>query len=117
MRALHLMCVASIYGFSATALYANQEKLEPTSPLRMNTPDMQEYDAALTRKIRSQIVNNKKLSKDAHRVKVVTMNNEIIIKGPVSSEEERLLIETTAKELAGNYTVVNETFVEQEEPR
>lgn len=112
MRTLHLMCVAAICGFSAATLQANQEKLEPTSPLRMNTPDMQEYDAALTRKIRNQIFNNKKLSKDARNVKIVTMNNEIVLKGPVSSEEERLLVENTAKELAGNYTVVNETYVE-----
>lgn len=112
MRALFMMCALAISGFQGVTAGANQEKLEPTSPLRMNTPDMQEYDAALTRKIRAQIAGNKKLSKNARKVKVVTMNNEIVLKGPVESEEERLEIEDAAKELAGNYTVVNETFVE-----
>ncbi|MBC7658522.1 MAG: BON domain-containing protein [Chitinophagaceae bacterium] len=58
-------------------------------------------DVAITRRIRRQIIKNKKLSVYAHNVKIFTVNSRVTLMGPVRSNKERQTIEDAAVKVAG----------------
>ena len=64
-------------------------------------------DRATTAKVRKAIVEDKGLSTYAHNVKIITMNGQITLKGPVKSEEEKQTIASKAAEVAGSPDKVN----------
>ena len=68
-------------------------------------------DRATTRKIRRALMGDKSLSAYAHNVKVVTMNGEVTLKGPVQSDVEKQAVEMRAKEVAGPEHVKNELTI------
>lgn len=65
-------------------------------------------DREITKKIRRAIVNDKSLSTNAHNVKIITMEGMVILKGPVGSEREKLVIEEKAYQIAGSDKVTSE---------
>jgi osmotically-inducible protein OsmY len=52
-------------------------------------------------------VEDKGLSTYAHNVKIITVNGQVTLKGPVKSEEEKQTIASKAAEVAGSPDEVN----------
>jgi hyperosmotically inducible protein len=68
-------------------------------------------DRELAQKIRQSITNDKSLSTDAHNVKVIVRNGNVILKGPVQTEDEKKNIVDKATDLAGADNVTNKLTV------
>ena len=68
-------------------------------------------DRALTQKIRQALINDKSLSTYAHNVKIITINGQVTLKGPVRSDDERHTVEAKAIGVAGDGHVKNEMSV------
>ncbi len=65
-------------------------------------------DNDLTRRIRLEIVKDKNLSIYAKNIKVITMNGQVTLKGPVRSSEEVRTIMLKAQTIAGTSSVLNQ---------
>jgi hyperosmotically inducible protein len=78
------------------------------------TADQQKENASdrtLTQKIRRALMQDKRLSRYAHNVKVITQGGQVTLKGPVRSEEEKQSVEAKATEVAGTGHVINQMSV------
>ena len=64
-------------------------------------------DIALTTRIRRSIVKDKSLSTMAQNVKIISVNGEVTLRGPVKSEQERTAIGSKAQAIAGTDKVDN----------
>jgi osmotically-inducible protein OsmY len=62
-------------------------------------------DVELTRRIREAVVADKSLSTNAHNVKIITVNGNVTLRGPVNNETERAKIVSTAQQIAGKENV------------
>lgn len=69
-------------------------------------------DIEITAAIRREIVKDKSLSTNAHNVKIITVNGETTLRGPVKSEAEKTKIGGYAK-TGGAKKVNNELEVEE----
>ena len=58
-------------------------------------------DQAISKNIRSSIMQDKTLSTYAHNVKIITQDGKVTLKGPVRSEDEKANIEAKAASVAG----------------
>ena len=65
-------------------------------------------DVELTRNIRKTIVEDDSLGTDARNVKVITVNGNVTLRGPVETANERDRIVSVAKQLAGDAHVTDE---------
>jgi len=65
-------------------------------------------DLEIARKIRRSITQDKSLSTYAHNVKIIALNGEVVLKGPVRSAEEKQIVENTAAQVAGKENVRSE---------
>lgn len=72
---------------------------------------MNKGDSEITRQIRKAIVADKSLSTYAHNVKVITVDGNVTLKGPVRSDQEKEAIETLAKQFAGDGKVTSEITI------
>ena len=70
-----------------------------------------EADREISKKIRQAVVGDKALSTYAHNVKIVTMDGQVTLKGPVRSEAEKASIVAKATEIAGAGKVTNQITV------
>jgi len=77
---------------------ADQQKENPT-------------DRKITQKIRRAIVKNKTISQYAHNIKIITVNGEVTLKGPVRTEKEKMIVEKAATQVAGKGNVTSEIEV------
>jgi len=68
-------------------------------------------DTEMTQAIRKRITAMDSLSMNARNIKIITLNGEVTLRGPVSSQAERDQIVAIAHELAGPDHVVNELEV------
>jgi hyperosmotically inducible protein len=62
-------------------------------------------DMDLTRNIRREITQNKTVSTYAKNIKIISRDGAVTLRGPVKSQEEKDLIESIAKKLAGDSKV------------
>jgi hyperosmotically inducible periplasmic protein len=69
-------------------------------------------DRNLMQKIRRSLMDDKSLSTSAHNVKIISQNGEVMLKGPVASEEEKCVVEEKATAVAGSGNVNNEMSVQ-----
>jgi len=82
----------------------DQDQSRPTAgQQKENRPDRE-----ITRLIRQSITQDKVLSTYAKNVKVITQNGNVMLRGPVRSQEEKATIETKANEIAGASHVKSE---------
>ena len=58
-----------------------------------------ESDREITRKIRKALNAEPQLSTTAKNIKIITVNGKVTLRGPVTTAQERTLIETTVKNL------------------
>jgi len=94
--------------FAASAVLAIACSIFPV-PSGAQTADDQpnaSNDRLITAKVRKAIMADKGLSTYAHNIKIITMNGQITLKGPVKSEEEKQRIVTDLADVipAGNIT-------------
>lgn len=68
------------------------------------------YDASVTQQIRERITRSD-LSMNARNVKIITLNGEVVLRGPVDSSAEASTIERIASDIVGSHRVKNETTV------
>lgn len=61
-----------------------------------------------TRKIRAAIIADKGLSTYAHNVKIITIGNEVVLRGPVQSAEEKRRVESIASASSSGVRVRSE---------
>ncbi len=71
-------------------------------------------DRAITHEIRQALMHDAGLSGYAHNVKIITVRGTVTLKGPVRSADEKALIETKAKSVAGVIHVVNHLTIKPE---
>jgi osmotically-inducible protein OsmY len=67
-----------------------------------------EEDLRITQQIRKAVVANDDLSMNAKNVKIVTVAGVVTLRGPVASAEERTVIATLARGVAGVVNVNNQ---------
>jgi osmotically-inducible protein OsmY len=58
-------------------------------------------DVKLTAAIRQALVKDKQLSTYAHNVKIITEGGQVVLKGPVKNQAEKLEVEKKAGQIAG----------------
>jgi hyperosmotically inducible protein len=80
---------------------------EPTAQDQGNS----QADIDLAAKVRRAIVNDESLSVNAHNVKIIAANGQVVLKGPVKSESERTRLMQIANEIVGTNNVKNELEV------
>ncbi len=64
-------------------------------------------DLKLTAQIRRAIVKDKSLSMMAHNVKIISVNGQVTLRGPVKSEQEKTTVGSKAQAIAGTERVDN----------
>jgi osmotically-inducible protein OsmY len=84
----------------------NKEHLE-TAENQTNS----HMDRQITAKIRKAIVGDKDLSTYAHNVKVITVNGQVTLKGPVQTEEEKQKIASLAASVVSPDKVLNQLTI------
>jgi hyperosmotically inducible periplasmic protein len=72
-------------------------------------------DRDITQQIRQSIMKDKSLSTYAHNVKVITTNGQVMLKGPVRSEDEKKAVEAKAAEIASENKVTSELNVKPQQ--
>ncbi len=65
-------------------------------------------DVELTRRIRREITQDKVLSTYAKNIKIISRDGEVMLRGPVKSDEEKQRIEAIANKAAGHGKVNNQ---------
>jgi hyperosmotically inducible periplasmic protein len=65
-------------------------------------------DVAITQAIRRAVMADKRLSTNAHNVKIITANGAVTLRGPVNNTEEKRNIGEKAKHAAGVKSVDNQ---------
>ena len=70
-----------------------------------------EKDIKISADLRQALVNDKSLSTYAQNIKIITVNGEVTLKGPVKSVQEQRTLVTKAKKVAGVANVLNKTEV------
>jgi hyperosmotically inducible protein len=70
-------------------------------------------DRQTTAKIRKAIVSDKDLSTYAHNVKIITVNGEVTLKGPVQTDDEKQKVVSLASNVVSADKIVNELTVKQ----
>lgn len=80
------------------AVTADQQKINPA-------------DRAITKKIRTALMQDKSLSTYAQNVKIITQDGKVTLKGPVRTEKEKADVEAKASAIAGDANVTSEIKV------
>jgi hyperosmotically inducible protein len=78
------------------------------------TPEDQtnkQSDVNMTQNIRKAIVSDGSLSTNAKNIKIVTVNQIVTLRGPVDSEQEKNIIDSKARQIAGTSNVQNQLEV------
>jgi hyperosmotically inducible protein len=70
-------------------------------------------DRQTTAKIRKAIVGEKDLSTYAHNIKVITVNGQVTLKGPVQTDDEKQKVASLAATVVSSDKIVNEITVKQ----
>jgi hyperosmotically inducible periplasmic protein len=70
-------------------------------------------DRQITAKIRKAITSEKDLSTYAHNIKIITVNGEVTLKGPVQTDDEKQKVATLAANVVSPDKIVNELTVKQ----
>lgn len=85
----------------------------PASVKNMTAQDQsnESWSTNITRKIRADIVNDKSLSLNAKNIKIIVINNQVMLKGPVESHAEVDKILKAAANIAPTHTIYNELVV------
>jgi hyperosmotically inducible protein len=112
--ALALLCV-----FASAAFVSAQQTAPDNSQQNKNqsqNADNQSNSTAdrmTTAKVRKAIVADKKLSTYAHNVKIITLDGQVTLKGPVTSEEEKQQVTSDVTAVISADNLTNQLTVKQ----
>jgi hyperosmotically inducible periplasmic protein len=117
--AMVVLCLTGSYATtSALALPASSQAPDNSGQNKghIETADSQpniKTDRETTAKIRKAIVGDKDLSTYAHNVKVITVNGQVTLKGPVQTDEEKQKVVALAANIASPGKIINDLTVKQ----
>ena len=86
--------------------------LLPLAPHIATSASVEQTDRDITRRIRKAIVADKTLSMYAHNVRILAHDGNVMLRGPVRSDDERRAIVKMASAIAGPEHVTDELTVE-----
>jgi hyperosmotically inducible periplasmic protein len=72
-------------------------------------------DLALTQKIRQEIVKDKSLSLNAKNIKIIARAGQVMLRGPVDTQQEKDAIAAKAGAIAGKDKIDNELEVKAQQ--
>ena len=120
MAAIAALCLNGNFpGYTNVGAIAKRAKASDNSGQNKSnapTADSQanaKADRETTAKIRKVIVSDKDLSTYAHNVKIITVNGEVTLKGPVQTEEEKQKVVSLASNVVPADKIVNQLTVKQ----
>jgi hyperosmotically inducible protein len=87
-----------------------QNKNADTAAKQSNNKD----DLALTQKIRQEVITDGSLSMNAKNIKIIVRDGEVMLRGPVDSQQEKNTIANKASEIAGKDKVDNQLEIKAE---
>ncbi len=87
-----------------------QNKNTDTVEKQSNNKD----DLALTQKIRQEVITDGSLSMNAKNIKIIVRDGEVMLRGPVDSQQEKNTIANKASEIAGKDKVDNQLEIKAE---
>jgi len=90
----------------------NQRDTKSASPTPMDQGESKS-DLDITKRIRQAVMGDKSLSFTAKNVKIITRDRKVVLRGPVSSADERSSIEAAARKVAGAGNVDNQLEVKK----
>ena len=71
-------------------------------------------DLQITQAIRRGLMKDEGLSSDAKNIKIITVNGQVTLRGPVNNAEEKTKIEQLAKSAAGGAQIVDQLDVKNQ---
>lgn len=92
----------------------NQREQKNSYALTADKHGTSEKDIKISSEIRQALVSDSALSLYAQNVKIITINGEVTLKGPVKTESEKKALGNKAKNVAGVSKVLNRTEVVRE---
>ena len=92
-----------------TARNARDRQAKTLTPLDQSE---KASDLEVTQRIRKALMRDKTLSTNAKNVKIITIDGEVTLRGPVKSETERTKIVARAKRIAGAHKVDDQLEIE-----
>lgn len=108
-------------GLLTIASKADETTLASTNPTEMTKTSYEQLafdsqanktaDLPLVRKIRRDLIFDKYLSTNGKNVKIIIVDKEITLKGPVKSEDEKVKILSIVSKLSNNHTIRNQLEV------
>jgi hypothetical protein len=112
-RTLSGVFVSAVFLSFSFARAENPGSFVPDQPIGLNAEHQSndEADVSITLKIRQAVVKDDELSLYAQNVKIITVDGQVVLKGPVRSEQEKLKVERLALEIAGKDNVSSEIDV------
>jgi osmotically-inducible protein OsmY len=112
-RTLSGLFVGAVFLSFSFARAENPGGLVPDKPLGITAEHQSndETDVTITVKIRQAVVKDGELSLYAQNVKIITVDGQVVLKGPVRSEQEKMKVERLAQDIAGKDNVSSEMEV------
>jgi hyperosmotically inducible protein len=87
------------------------EKMTKNAELTAQDQGNSQKDLDLAAKVRRAIIDDKSLSLNAHNVKIIAANGQVVLKGPVKNDSERTRLSQIVNEIVGVNNVKNELEV------
>jgi hyperosmotically inducible protein len=123
--ALTLVLSSALLGLGTVAMAQNPPPAAPDNSavnVRDRNPDAMtagqqsnpKSDVELTSEIRRAVVKDDSLSMLAHNVKIISANGNVILRGPVKTEQEKTTIASKAQAIAGPHKVDNQLEVKSQ---
>ena len=111
-----VLVVFSLVGVAHSAIEVdnsaiNQREQKNSYALTADKHGTSERDIKISSQIRRALVSDSSLSLYAQNVKIITVNGEVTLKGPVRSSVEKKALAIKAKNVAGVLKVLNRTEV------
>jgi hyperosmotically inducible periplasmic protein len=123
--ALTLVLSSALLSLGSVAMAQNPPPAAPDNSavnVRDRNPDAMtagqqsnaKSDVELTSEIRRAVVKDDSLSMLAHNVKIISENGNVILRGPVKTEQEKTTIASKAQAIAGPNKVDNQLEVKSQ---
>jgi hyperosmotically inducible protein len=117
--AMVVLCLTGSYASaSASAVPVNSQAPDNSSQNKGQTESADNQpnlkaDREITAKIRKAIVGDKDLSTYAHNIKVITVNGQVTLKGPVQTDQEKQKVMGLAANIVPPGKITNDLTVKQ----
>jgi osmotically-inducible protein OsmY len=105
------MITSSILALGASGMMLLAQSQPPSSQPPKKTPTSQTTDTQMATKVRQAIMQDQTLGSAAHNVKVTSQNGMVVLRGKVSTADEKDAILAKAKQVAGDTNVKDELTV------